>query len=259
MRIIIRVAPIVSNNRDYGRSFAQAVADLVHDGHFIAVVHGPAFAAERFSGTKGKPELNGNGNHGNQPETINSAAADRENRALVALLAQTNVTGMGLRATDAGLLQLRKKHCSNGRAEFALEAVRLDSRWLEIICSHKGVPVLSNLSFWAGEDHLIDPDQMAAVCAANWNADALIYLTEEKGVPGAQGSILRWFDIESGNGLQAEGLSQDMRTCLEASALALRHGVRRVKILPLSNVDSLPLFYFSPIEYGTEVIATAQT
>jgi len=97
---------------------------------------------------------------------------------------------------------------------------------------------------------------MAAVCAADWKADALIYLTEEDGVPGAQGGILRWFDVESNNGLQAETLSHDMRARLQASALALRHGVRRVKILPMSNVDSLSLFYFSPIEHGTEVIAT---
>jgi len=51
-------------------------------------------------------------------------------------------------------------------------------------------------------------------------------------------------------------LRHDMRARLQASALALRHGVRRVKILPMSNVDSLSLFYFSPIEHGTEVIAT---
>jgi acetylglutamate kinase len=231
----------------------------MHDGHFLAVVHGPAVAGERFSATKTMQGLDGNGHHCNQTEAARIIAAERENRALVALLAQANVISIGLCATDAGLLQLRKKHATNGAGGFALEAVRLDSRWLEIICNHKGVPVLSNLCSWAGEDHLIDPDPMAAVCAVNWNADALIYLTEEKGVPGEQGSILRWFDIESNNGLQAKTFSQDMRVRLEASALALRHGVRRVKILPLAHVDSLPLFYFSPIEHGTEVIATSFT
>ncbi len=37
--------------------------------------------------------------------------------------------------------------------------------------------------------------------------------------------------------------------------MTLRHGVRRVGILPLSNVECLLSFYFSTIEYGTEVIA----
>ncbi len=255
MKLIVRVARTVSSHRDYGQRFARAVADLVRDGHFLVVVHGSRVSGEPFTDTKIKRGANGD-DHDSQAEVAEFIAADRENRALVSLLAQANVTSLGLRATDAGLLQLRRKQFANDEAGFGWEAVRLDSRWLEIICSHRGVPVLSNLSLWLGQDHLIDPDQMAAICAANWQADALIYLIEENGVPGAQGGILRWFDIESNNGLQAETLSHDMRARLEASALALRHGVRRVKILPLSNVDSLSLFYFSRIEYGTEVIAT---
>lgn len=253
MRLVIRVAGISIDQRDDGRRFAHAVADLVRDGHFLAVVHGQRpmvgrLAAKAAEGGSG----NGNGNHREEAATF--AAVEHENRLLAAFLSQQNVTGIGLRATDAGLAQLRKQHL--GKTGFRVEATRLDPHWLEIICSNKGVPILSNFSSWAGEDHLIDPDQMAAVCAASWNADALIYMTEEKGMPGAHGGILRWLDIGSTTELQVEGLSDEMRGRLEACAMALRHGVRRVRILPLSNVDCLPLFYFSPIEYGTEVIAT---
>src|SRR5258707_225905 len=163
--------------------------------------------------------------------------------------------GIGLRATDAGLIQLRKQHLANSASAVRVEAARLDSRWLEIICTNRGVPVVSNLACSVnGDDYLIDPDQMVAVCAADWNADALIYITEEDGVPGAQGGILRWFDIDSNNGLPAT-LSDEMRARLEACAMALKHGVRRVRILPFSNVDCLSSFYFSSIKYGTEVIA----
>lgn len=257
MKLIVRVARTVVSHGDYGQKFAQGVADLVQDGHSLVVVHGSPFSGEQFTDRKMKPVANGDGNHCNQAEIAEFMAVDRENRALVSLLARANVTGIGLRATDARLLQLRRKQFASDKIGFEWEAVRLDSRWLEIICSHKGVPVLSNLSSWIGQDHLIDPDQMAAVCAADWKADALIYLIEEDGVSGAQGGILRWFDVESNNGLQAETLSHDMRARLQASAWALRHGVRRVKILPMSNADSLSLFYFSPIEHGTEVIATA--
>ncbi|HXB22272.1 MAG TPA: hypothetical protein VNV88_12865 [Candidatus Solibacter sp.] len=228
------------------------------------MIHGEGTGVERFSDakttdakTKESGNGNGNGYHWNQAECARFTAAERENRALVALLADAKVTSMGLRATDAGLLQLRKQCFANDKTRFRVEAARLDSRWLELICSNQGVPVLSNFSSWAGgEDHLIDPDHMAAVCASDWNADALIYVTEENGVPGAHGGILRWLDIESNNGLQAETLSDELRRRLEACAMALRRGVRRVKILPLSNVDCLPLFYVSPIVYGTEVIAT---
>ncbi|HLJ26270.1 MAG TPA: hypothetical protein VKY85_06135 [Candidatus Angelobacter sp.] len=253
MRLVVRVAGAPIDQRDCGRRFARAVADLVRDGHFLAVVHGQHAMVGRLAAKAGEGG-NGRGNHHEEDATF--AAVEHENRALAALLSQQNVTSIGLRATDAGLAQLRKQYLGNGKTGFRVEATRLDPHWLEIICSNKGVPVLSNFSSWAGEDHLIDPDQMAAVCAASWNADALIYMTEEKGVPDAHGGILRWLDIKSKAELQVEGLSDEMRGLLEACAMALRQGVRRVRILPLSNVDCLPLFYFSPIEHGTEVIAT---
>jgi acetylglutamate kinase len=251
MRLVVRVAGAPMDQRDYGRRFARAVADLVGDGHFLAVVHGQRAMVGRLV-AKAAEGSNGSGNHREEGATF--AAVEHESRMLAALLSQQNVTSIGLRATDARLAQLRKQCLGNGKTGFRVEATRLDPHWLEIICSNKGVPVLSNVSSWAGEDHLIDPDQLAAVCAASWNADALIYMTEEKGVPGAHGGILRWLDIESKTELKVEGLSHEMRGLLEACAMALRHGVRRVRILPLSNVDCLPLFYFSPIEYGTEVI-----
>jgi acetylglutamate kinase len=240
---------------DDGRRFARAVADLVHDGHSLVVVHGQCAKLGRLVAKAGAGS-NGNGNGNQHTESATFATVEHENRILATLLSQQSITGIGFRATDAGLVQLRKQYIGNGNAGFRVEVARMDPRWLEIICSNKGVPVLSNFSSWAGEDHLIDPDQLAAVCAASWNADALIYMTEENGVPGAHGGILRWLEIGSNSELQVEGLSDQMRGRLEACAMALRHGVRRVRILPLSNVDSLPLFYFSPIEYGTEVIAT---
>jgi acetylglutamate kinase len=255
MRLVIRVAGISIDQRDDGRRFARAVADLVHDGHFLVVVHGQCAKVGRLVAEAGEGS-NGNGNGNHRTECAAFAAVEHENRILATLLSQQNVTGIGLRATDAGLVQLRKQYIGNGKTGFRVEVVRMDPRWLEIISSNKGVPVLSNFSSWAGEDHLIDPDQMAAVCAASWNADALIYMTEENGVPGAHGGILRWLEIGSNSELQVEGLSDQMRGRLEACAMALRRGVRRVRILPLSNVDCLPLFYSSPIEYGTEVIAT---
>lgn len=253
MRLVVRVAGTLIDQQDYGVRFARALADLVYDGHFIAVIHGQCAMAEQDVAKAGEGSKDG-GNH--RADCATFAAVERENRALTTLLSQQHVTSIGLRATDAGLAQLRKQCIGNGKARFGAEVVRLDPRWLEIICSNKGVPVLSNFSSWAGEDYLIDPDQMAAVCAASWNADALIYMTEESGVPGAHGGTLRWLDVESNNGPQVEGLSDEMRGRLEACAMALRHGVRRVRILPLSNVDCLPLFYFSSIEHGTEVIAS---
>lgn len=251
MRVVVRVAPITAHRWEYGQRFARAVAELVRDGHSLAVIHGKPPGSQPSSAAN----ANGNGPHVGHSNEAELVTIGRENRLLVSLLAEEKVVGIGLRATDAGLIQLRKRDSANGAAGTRLEAAHLHSRWLEIICANKGVPVISNLSCWLGEDdHLINPDQMAAVCAVEWNADALIYITEEGGVPCAQGGILRWFDINS-NGLQGAALSDEMQARLQACAVALKHGVWRARILPLSNVDCLSSFYFASIEYGTEVIA----
>jgi acetylglutamate kinase len=255
MRLVLRVAQTAASHRDYGGRFARAVAELVQDGHFLTVIHGQNAAPQPLAVTSGAHSKNGHDCEG--VECAKFTPAELENRVLVTVLAEAGVTSIGLHATDAGLVKLRKGCFGNAKDESRVEAAGLDSCWLEIICSNKGVPVLSNLAFWtSGERHLIDADRMAAVCAADWKADALIYLTEESGVPNAHGDVLRWFDIGSTNGLYAM-LDDRVRALVEACAMALRGGVRRVRILPLSKVDCLPLFYFSSIEYGTEVIAVS--
>jgi acetylglutamate kinase len=251
MRLVVRVARITAHRWEYGQRFARAVAELVRDGHSLAVIQGksPSFQPSPPANT------NGNGSHWDHSKEAELVAIERETRLLISLLAKEKVIGIGLRATDAGLIQLRKQDFASGAAGTRLEAAHLHSPWLEIICANKGVPVISNLSCWlGGEDHFIDPDQMAAVCAVDWNADALIYITKEDGVPDAQGGILRWFDINS-NGSQGAVLSDEMQARLQQCAVALNHGVWRVRILPLSNVDCLSSFYFASIKCGTEVIA----
>jgi acetylglutamate kinase len=258
MRLILKVARIAAHHSECGQRFARAIAELLCDGHSLAVIHGQRpgvqpYPANNPANTNGT--TSSNGRYSKLAEGAAFTAAERENRVLVSLLVEASVVGIGLRATDAGLI-LRKQHSGNGATGTRVEAARLHSRWLDIICGNKGVPVISNLCCWVDrEDHLIDPDQMAAVCAVDWKADALIYITEENGVASLEGGILRWFDISSADGSQAATLSNEMRARLEACAIALKHGVQRVRILPLSNVDCLSSFYFSSIQYGTEVIA----
>lgn len=254
MKLVVNIAPIAAHQPEYGQKFVRAAAELVRDGHSLMVIHGGHPALQSCCVVNG----NGNGANSGPAPSAEFASIERENRVLVSLLAEASVAAIGLRATDAGLLQLRKQNVVNGATAIRVEAARLHPRWLEIICANKGVPVVSNLSCWGGgEDYLIDVDRMAAVCAADWNADALIYITEERGVPGPEGGILRWFDINANHSPQAETLSNEMRGHLEACATALRRGVRRARILPLSNVECLSSFYFSSISYGTEVIAGA--
>jgi acetylglutamate kinase len=54
--------------------------------------------------------------------------------------------------------------------------------------------------------------------------------------------------------IQDSVVSGGMLPKLEACTDALKHGVGRVRILPASQADILPLFYFAKLECGTEVL-----
>ena len=49
-------------------------------------------------------------------------------------------------------------------------------------------------------------------------------------------------------------VSGGMMPKLEACTQALKCGVGRVRILPAAQVEMLPLFYFTKLECGTEVL-----
>ena len=54
--------------------------------------------------------------------------------------------------------------------------------------------------------------------------------------------------------IEESAVSGGMLPKLEACMQALKRGVGRVRILPASQADKLPLFYFTKIECGTEVL-----
>ena len=83
----------------------------------------------------------------------------------------------------------------------------------------------------------------------------MIFLTDVAGVKDAQGTVIPWLTTKEIAALIADSVvAGGMLPKLEACSLALKRGVGRVRILPSAQVDLLSQFYFSKMEYGTEVI-----
>jgi acetylglutamate kinase len=96
---------------------------------------------------------------------------------------------------------------------------------------------------------------MASACAIACHADTLIFLTDVPGVKDAGGSVMPWLTTKQVPNLIADAvIAGGMLPKLEACSNALRRGVGRVRILPASQAEVLPQFYFQKLEYGTEVI-----
>jgi acetylglutamate kinase len=74
-------------------------------------------------------------------------------------------------------------------------------------------------------------------------------------VKQADGSVMAFLDTAQAAGMiEGAVVSGGMMPKLEACTQALKSGVGRVRILPASQVEMLPLFYFERIECGTEVL-----
>ena len=254
MRLVLKIDNAIASNRECTQKLTNAVVRLLGDGHrvMIIVAEDPENPEKRT--TEAAPVFSNGNLRGNRRTPLDLIPIGPESRFLAACLSHAGVPSMALSGTDAGICRLRRRYHDALRATFTVEISSVDSHWIELICANGGVPVISNSVMESfGEFNLADSDQMASNCAIDWNADALIYLTDSKGITNANGMVMRWLDAatidcqqELGNGVPGSIL----RGCKQA----LQRGVRRTRILPAASLDSLPLFYFARIEGGTEVV-----
>jgi acetylglutamate kinase len=116
--------------------------------------------------------------------------------------------------------------------------------------------VISSLALGCdGQYYNVNADQMASACAVACRANALIFLTDVPGVKDADGLVIRWLDLVRADELTQKSVIQGgMLPKLEACRNALLRGVNRVRILPAAEVEALPEFYSTRIEFGTEVL-----
>jgi acetylglutamate kinase len=245
--------------------FAKAVSQLVSEGHRITVVlsggntvrKAKAAGSEYASGFERK-YVNGCGYEAAIDGEKHNATLQLTGRAsapLVAMLSGVGVAAFGLCGADGRILRIRKLTGRAGQA-WAAEVAAVDPLWLDTISNNKGVPVIENVGLGAGQKVCaLDPDQMAGAFAIGWNADALVFITTAEGMTNPDGSVMRWLETEKLVELTERSANdEEMLSKLRACRHALKHGVRRARVIPVSRVDCLPMFYFSRIECGTEVI-----
>ena len=236
----------------------RAIAELVRDGHQVAVVHGGGVQLTRTLKALGKQSEFINGLRVTDAETRDIALmvfAGKVNKTLVAKLGQAGVPGVGLCGGDGLVFRARKK-VTNPDLGFVGEIASSDPRWFDAIWQLGGVPVFCSVALgFDGEYYNINADEMAAACASAARADALVFLTDVPGVKGATGEVLRWLSIDqiaemAKSAVITGGMLPKLGSCREA----LLNGVKRVRILPADAASSLPDLCSSRVTHGTEVM-----
>ena len=258
MKVVVKIGGAALDDESVLRKCAHAIVGLAGDGHNIAVVHGGGGALTRTMQRLGKTSEFVNGLRVTDAETRDMALmvlAGMVNKKLVAAIGAAGKSAIGLCGGDGGSVRARKKESDGCDLGYVGEICAVEPRWIESIWAQGGIPVISSLAVGAlGEYYNVNADQMAAACAVACQASALIFLTDVPGVKGADGSVIRWLDLSQvANLVETSVVKGGMLPKLEACKHALNKGVGRVRILPASEADVLPEFYFAKLQVGTEV------
>jgi acetylglutamate kinase len=258
MKYVVKLGGAGLENPTLLAGCTRAIADLVRDGHQVAVVHGGGVQLTRTLKALGKQSEFIDGLRVTDAETRDAALmvfAGKVNKGLVAALGAIGQPAVGLSGGDGLIFRARKKR-TDPDLGFVGEIVSSDPRWIEAIWQLNGVPVLCSMALGLdGEYYNINADEMAAACAVSCKADALVFLTDVPGVKGATGEVLRWLSIDqiaemAKSAIITGGMLPKLSACREA----LLNGVKRVRILPAEAASCLPDLCSSRVSYGTEVM-----
>jgi acetylglutamate kinase len=258
VKVVVKIGGAALDDELVLRKCAHAIVTLAKDGHSIAVVHGGGGALTRTMQKLGKTSEFVNGLRVTDAETRDMALmvlAGMVNKKLVAAIGAAGKSAIGMCGGDGTSFRARKKQGEGPDLGYVGEICAVEPRWIEAIWAQGGIPVIASLAVGAlGEYYNVNADQMAAACAVACQASALIFLTDVPGVKGPDGSVIRWLDLSQVAALvETSVVNGGMLPKLEACRHALSKGVGRVRILPASEADVLPEFYFSKLQVGTEV------
>ncbi|MGI4756019.1 MAG: acetylglutamate kinase [Janthinobacterium lividum] len=258
MKYVIKLGGAALEKPDLLHAIGKAIADLVGDGHQVAVVHGGGVQLTRTLQQMGKTSEFISGLRVTDAETRDAALmvlAGRVNKSLVASLGQQGQAAVGICGGDGHVFRARKKKTTPDLG-FVGEIAATDARWLDAIWKMGAVPVISSMALgFDGEYYNINADEMAAATAIATQADALVFLTDVPGVKGADGQVMRWLSLREIPQLEKQSvISGGMLPKLNACRDALQAGVKRVRILPAEAAKVLPDLINSRVNDGTEVM-----
>jgi acetylglutamate kinase len=237
----------------------SAFVELIRDGHQVIAVHGGRTALNAVM----TPHTAEAPNH-EQPCSSGCSMgvtfiAGAVNKNVVERFDRRGLKAIGMCGGDCGIFKLRGRNGTPLGSMSTVEIAHVDSTWLDALCNLGITPVVASVGLTPERQYCFaDPDALASTFAARWNANALIFLTDIAGVKDANGSVIRWLDLQQVPELiHGTEETDGIRSKLRASQCALKSGVKRVRIIPFMDAELLANFYVSRIDSGTEIFEGA--
>lgn len=235
MKLLVKLGGTLLDDDSSRARLADELAEVSkRPGIQMVVVHGGGKQMTRFLTERGVESRFVGGLRVTTPEVVDAVLkvfAGSVNHTLVASLVAAGCDAVGLSGIDACLTEAEQWSEELGAVG---RPVRANPRVLDVLASNGFLPVVACVAGdRQGRIYNVNADQMAAACAAGFQADRLLFLTDVTGVMNAAKEILPELDRAASEKLITDGVATGgMQAKLEAAHRALDGGVPQVCIAP---------------------------
>lgn len=239
-KLLIKLGGTLLDSPDSRHRLAREIAAAAAEpNNRIVVVHGGGKQMTRFLTERGVESRFVNGLRVTTPEIIDAVLkvfAGSVNAELVTAFRAAGARPVGLSGLDAGLVDAELLDPDLGQVG---KPVRSDARLLDLLTGNSYLPVVACVAGDAlGNIYNVNADQMAVACAAAFESESLLFLTDVDGVRDKDGSISPVLTCLQARELILDGIATGgMQAKLEAAMDALSKGVRQVLIAPGARPD----------------------
>ena len=233
MRILIKLGGTLLDATDSRERLAREITELARQDQ-VVVVHGGGKQMTRFLADRGVESKFINGLRVTTPDVIDAVLkvfAGSVNAQLVTAFRVAGALPVGLSGLSAGLVDAIQLSPELGQVG---KPVSSDGRLLNVLVGAGYLPVVACVAGDAkGAIYNVNGDQMAVACAAGFQADKLIFLTDVEGVRDESGNTRPQLTATEATDLIRNGVATGgMQAKLEAALGALSQGVSQVLIAP---------------------------
>jgi len=259
LKALIKLGGTLLDSPEMRASLAEQIARQAGQSAAITVVHGGGKQMTRFLKERGISSEFVNGLRVTTPEVMDAVLkvlAGSVNQELVAALLAAGARPVGLSGVDAGLVEAEQMDEALGLVG---RVKRANPALLDLLIGRGYLPVVACIAAdRGGRMYNVNADQMAAVCAAGWRADRLIFLTDIAGVMDAAGRVQTRLSAQECERLIAGGVAAaGMQAKLLAATAALTDGVDQIEIAPGAWPDVIArLLNGEPV--GTRIVRAAE-
>ena len=245
MKLVIKFAGALLEDKATVQSLAGQIATLAKHGHQILVIHG---GGRIFTATLARMGIESKfvgGLRITDRETRDVAVmvfAGLLNKQLAAAISAAGQPAIGISAADAQCFFAEPfvHNDVQGSLGYVGYLTGANTKLLNTFWNEGIVPVAACLGLGSDSElYNINADHMAAACAEYLQADHLIYLTDVHGVLDGENILSGVCCDEIGDLIQRKIVSGGMVLKLEAAKRALEGGVRGVHIVGGTLPDAL--------------------